>query len=207
MKKNGFSLVSVIIGITIMVLGVMAISNLSIASIQANEQSEQRMTAILLAKEGLEGIRNIRDTNWRQNFPWNYRGQSWLNKGDTAGLGYGDSFTQGEINEHLIDPGNYVIEPQLGVDGRSFVLAKASSSSEYQLSLWQKGENYLYRHDELNGYSVVENKDRYTRYLEVTPWEQNPAAGVKVTVHVTWVSGLRQNELTLSTILTNWRTI
>ena len=150
MNKNGFTLVSVIVAVTIMIIGVVAISNLSLASIQANEQSEQRMTAILLAKEALEGIRNIRDTNWKQNFPWNYRGQTFVGKGENdTGLGYGADFTQAEITTHLIDPGVYIIQPL--IDGRSFVLAKSNLTIGNDIWLFERGGIYLFRHDSLAG--------------------------------------------------------
>jgi len=57
-------MVEVLISMTVLVLVVMAASNLLVSSIRANASNINTLVAYGLAQEGLEAVRNIRDSDW-----------------------------------------------------------------------------------------------------------------------------------------------
>jgi type II secretory pathway pseudopilin PulG len=64
MKKNGFTLIEIIIAIFLVATSLVGIfAAFSVVTILASESAD-RLTATYLAQEGLEIARNIRDTNW-----------------------------------------------------------------------------------------------------------------------------------------------
>jgi len=64
MKKNGFTLIEMMIAIFVMVVGMLAIISLLQTGIFSSSISSSRLTASYLAQEGAEIIKNVRDTNW-----------------------------------------------------------------------------------------------------------------------------------------------
>lgn len=70
MKKNSFTLIEAITTIFIMTVGIIGISGLISQLIASTAIYSQRLIAAYLAQEGIEIVRNIRDTNWLQREPW-----------------------------------------------------------------------------------------------------------------------------------------
>lgn len=68
MKKNltkkGFSLVELIIATAIIVIVVLSATSLLVSIMRSNAGNINRLTAYGLAQEGMEAMRNIRDSNW-----------------------------------------------------------------------------------------------------------------------------------------------
>ena len=73
-KKNlaGFSLLEVIVVLIIISIGLMEIINLMVSSLRVQNSNRDTLVAYNLAQEGLELVRNVRDTNWRQGDAWNH---------------------------------------------------------------------------------------------------------------------------------------
>lgn len=73
MKKKGFTLLEVIIAIFIITVGVVGTISLIVQTLSGTAIASQRLIAAYLAQEGIEIIRNIRDTNWLEggDNPWN----------------------------------------------------------------------------------------------------------------------------------------
>lgn len=92
--KSAFTLVEIILGITVLTIVMVAITVLTLTSIQANAANVHRLSAYYLAQEGLEGFRNMRDSNWMQNHVWNEGGDRFwgkdFNKPGYYTLNYGD---------------------------------------------------------------------------------------------------------------------
>lgn len=70
-KTSAFTLVEIILGITVLSIVLVGITVLTLTSIQANAANVHRLTAYYLAQEGVEGFRTMRDSNWMQNYVWN----------------------------------------------------------------------------------------------------------------------------------------
>jgi len=63
-KKNSFTLLEVIIAITVLTIAVGGSFTLIQQTLTASSQNKLKLTAYYLAQEGLEIARNIRDSNW-----------------------------------------------------------------------------------------------------------------------------------------------
>lgn len=64
MKRSGFSLVEAIISLSILLVGVLGVASLGIAMISQARLSNSQAVATQLAREGVEVVRGIRDSNW-----------------------------------------------------------------------------------------------------------------------------------------------
>ncbi len=62
--KKGGILVEVLVSLVVFTLGVTGSLSLLLAAVKANSINRNRTIAINLAREGIEVVRNIRDTNW-----------------------------------------------------------------------------------------------------------------------------------------------
>ncbi len=63
-NKNGQGLLEVMAAIYIIIVGLLSIFNLSVFNGQMEDYNHQMFIASNLARQGIEEIRNIRDTNW-----------------------------------------------------------------------------------------------------------------------------------------------
>lgn len=71
MKQEGFTLIESMIAIGLIVTGVVGILTLINRSLGFSGLAYDRLVAANLAQEGVEVVRNIRDTNWIKQRPWN----------------------------------------------------------------------------------------------------------------------------------------
>lgn len=65
-KNNGFTLMETVIATSILVIGVIGTFALITFTTSVSSLGSQKLVATYLAQEGIEIIRNIRDTNWLQ---------------------------------------------------------------------------------------------------------------------------------------------
>lgn len=72
MRKNdsGFTLIESMIAVGLIVTGVVGVLTLVSRSIGFNGLAFNQLTAANLAQEGIEIVRNIRDTNWINGVAW-----------------------------------------------------------------------------------------------------------------------------------------
>ncbi len=75
MKKTiknikGFTLTEVMIAMMVLTIAIVSASNLLVGLINSNKSITNTMQAYYLAQEGLELVRNVRDTNWLHNQNW-----------------------------------------------------------------------------------------------------------------------------------------
>ncbi len=63
-KNLGFTLLETLIALSVVSVGVMAAFTLSTANLNTAKANYQRVLAANLAREGVEIVRNIRDSNW-----------------------------------------------------------------------------------------------------------------------------------------------
>ena len=67
--KRGQGLLEAVIALGIIITGVVAALTLAIANLSSTGASESRIIAAKLAREGVEVVRNIRDSNWVKGAP------------------------------------------------------------------------------------------------------------------------------------------
>lgn len=63
-KNNGFSIAEVMIAITIFSIGIIGVSSMMLQTMQAETLNAGHLKASMLAQEGLELVRGLRDENW-----------------------------------------------------------------------------------------------------------------------------------------------
>ena len=69
-KSRAQGILEVIIAIYITIIGILSIINLVISNIQVEKFNHNMLIATNLAKEGIEIVRNTRDTNWARVQDW-----------------------------------------------------------------------------------------------------------------------------------------
>lgn len=77
MNKKAFTLIETLIGITMIGIVITAVTGLILNTILSNERNKHLLQANMLAQEGLEVMRHIRDSNWLQNYSWNGGQDEW----------------------------------------------------------------------------------------------------------------------------------
>lgn len=70
MQKKGFTIIELLIVIFFISVGIIAVLITIQQTMAYAEASSFRLTAIYLAQEGIEIVRNIRDGNWLQEAAW-----------------------------------------------------------------------------------------------------------------------------------------
>ena len=61
--KKGFSLIEVLVSLTILTLGIASISMLMLSNIKNSQEAKNQIVAMGLAQEGIEIVRNMKDNN------------------------------------------------------------------------------------------------------------------------------------------------
>src|SRR3989344_317443 len=83
-QKNGFTLIELIIATFILVFAIVGVYNSFSTVVVLTAGSSSRFTAVYLAQEGIEIVRNIRDNNWLNGRNWK-TGLSDTNKDCSSG--------------------------------------------------------------------------------------------------------------------------
>ena len=68
--KSGFTLMEAIVAIFVITTGIVGVLSLVTQTISSATISKDKLIAAYLAQEGIEIVRNIRDTNWLQGLSW-----------------------------------------------------------------------------------------------------------------------------------------
>jgi len=69
--NKSFTIIEVIIAILIVTIGVSSVYAAIQQIVSYTHHSASRLTAVHLGEEGIEIVRNIRDTNWLKGIAWN----------------------------------------------------------------------------------------------------------------------------------------
>lgn len=207
--KSGFTLTEVMIGIMILTVAVVSGTNLLIGLVQTNQNNLTTLQAYYFAQEGLEAVRNIRDTNW-------LHGADWLG-------GSGGIFGKLEIGEE-----DSAKEYSVNIEYRAFDVgsdeSEASSVSDL-VSPWfvsdeNKGEIFK-RISKGNTYFSLDAADAvatgFKRVIFIKPYDcdnfddicvpSDKENYVLAESKVTWKVGSKNRELVLYEVLTNWKTL
>lgn len=70
-QKRGFTLLEIMVVLFVISLGMVGVLSLIIQNIQAQSYNKNNLIAYQLAQEGVELIRKVRDSNWKQSLPYN----------------------------------------------------------------------------------------------------------------------------------------
>lgn len=79
-QRSGFTLIENIIAFVVLTITVLGATNLLSSSVSQSQENSLRLQAYLLAQQGIEATRNIRDSNWAQNLAFDSeQGSIWGN--------------------------------------------------------------------------------------------------------------------------------
>lgn len=176
-NKDGFTLTEVLIGIMILTVAIVAATNLLVGLVNSNQNNLTTMQAYYLAQEGIEGVRNIRDTNWLHNTNWLGEGAEEL-WGDSLEVG-------GEYSINLRDDA-FTQAATRGLVGKKIFLKAASP--------WNISSS---------GGSEVEGFNKFKRTIFIKSY--NEENHVLVEAKVEWDLGAKHREVVLSGVLSNWK--
>jgi Tfp pilus assembly protein PilV len=179
----GFTLIELVIGVTILVIGVLAVFSLAIFTINLNQENMTKIQALELAREGLEMVRNIRDSNWKNNFPFNGGIEKW--------------------GENLDTSKTVIISPTFSGDipwTVASVVVSEQTRESYRLKKATQEGIGVFTHEELVG----AEPSNFYRYISIVPKNEN---AFLVTATVFWIEKGKERKVDLSTVITNWKKI
>lgn len=199
--RDGFTLLELIISFAVMSIVVFGVTSLYVTSIRSNAAQVDRFIAYNLAQEGLEGVRNIRDTYFRQSLPWD-----------------GSDTSVSLVDKPFID-GTYVISRKISLPIVQSFQSENKESVKSSVpwifkALSQKDDSLIYKvHAQENaGVPYYVHKmdslpadstpTMYSRSITLSKIDQNR---ILVTARVEWSDHGNPKSLDLTTELTNWK--
>lgn len=202
LSKNtgGFTLTEVMIGIMILTVAIVSATNLLVGLISTNQNNVTSLQAYYLAQEGLEAVRNIRDTNWLHN-------QDWLGKESDAL--WGGHFEVGQ--EYSVNLEGAAFNRGI-TDGLTGDISLLNSAKPWSISDGSTGLIYKYSNEPdvyLTSAAGTGENSGFKRIIAIKPYEDSSGSVLEgyvlVESKVAWQLGSKSRELTLASILTNWK--
>ncbi|MFH0834084.1 MAG: hypothetical protein V2A63_01695 [Patescibacteria group bacterium] len=208
-SRRGETLIEVLVATIVLIVGALASARLFAIATVNNDLTKERVIATNLAREGLEAVRVIRDTNWLR-FAGDRR-TCWNNLDPSECVDSGGGYSIDPIRHRQqyvarFDPNNYRWELQsAGLGGRLDLYdGVGDSDADYQLKIDANG---LYNQFS-NGADTPFYREIYTEYLnddqtqDALTTEANNI--LRVTSIVEWYDRGKINNVTLTTILTDY---
>lgn len=209
-SRRGETLVEVLIALTVLVVGVMGFLRLlGVASVN-NQITKERVIATNLAREGLEAVRNIRDTNWlrfggERRICWNNLNPS-VCVDDNPKDGVADDVI--EHNQYYLasfDSSNYRWELDSVSPTERLDIADDEIANDEPYRLKINATNGLYNHT--SGDDSVFFREVYAEYLDndLVPIDNDEKANLlRITSRVEWYDRGKINDVTLTTIMSDY---
>lgn len=199
LNNKGFTLTEVMIGMMILTVAIVTATNLLVGLIGTNKNNVSTMQAFYFAQEGIEAVRNIRDSNWLHN-------KDWLSK-DSAQI-WGDGFEIGkEYSINLLDEAFTQMAPPDELN-QSLATVKFNEIGPY--APWEVMGDVGDAGDVQNIRDEITKFKRKITFLAYedegcSPDSSDCANYIKVVSRVTWKEGAKDREFELQEILTNWK--
>ncbi len=211
-NKRGFTLTEVMIAMAILSVAIVSTSNLLVGLISSNRNNVATLQAYYLAQEGLEAIRNIRDTNWLHNVPWNGDGELYPvlteNRSyfvDLTGNGWTVPVGADVANREAlrINSGWDILE----------VNSYDEATSDPFIPAFHLDEKITDETVGSESYRLGQISADFYRHINILPYDGDECGGteddcanfVLVQSVVNWKDGSKEGELKLETILSNWK--
>jgi hypothetical protein len=194
--KSGATIVESMVVMIIIVLWVTWMYSIFNKSQEITTNTSNRLVAIAIAREWIEAVTNIRDTNWLL-FSVNTE-NCWLVKDYNS-----DCITNSSI---YIASWSYVLYTNTNNRwylswGTTWVFSSGAYQNAFRV---KKDGNGLYTQSGWTDFMPL-----YTREIKISyPWALNPPQNVKIESIVRWVDNSRTSgnfEIILQTELTNWK--
>lgn len=206
-QRSGFSLIENIIAFAVLTITVLGATNLLSSSIAQSQENTLRLQAYMLAQQGIEATRNIRDSNWMQNLSF-----------DTEnGLIWGNGTIYPKTQEVTI-----AIEPiydanNVNVSGASWQILPGTNSQLYEGTARSGGTRYSHlqageRSPFKRSITISKDFDDLKTLTEINESENISENAEKISDNLLLVESTvsylfrgREKEITLTTVLTDWK--
>lgn len=198
----------ILIAVAVLATTLTAMATLVIVTMRANQSNINTLGAYYLAEQGVEAMRNVRDSNWLQNYSWN-KGFSCTSDGEEIYLTI-DEDVAAQVPFLTFD-GSRVIGT--GVIFGSLISSISSNDDPWDINVisstdleagtkiykvFEPEGYYRYTHDDSEGSAT----DFY-RYIKI--YYETCDGGAEVSSVVFWNERGNDREVVLTTYLTNWK--
>ncbi len=201
-KNDGFTLLDVLIGMTILTIAIVSATSLLLSLMNSNKTVVNSLQAYYLAQEGLEAALNIRDSNWMHNLDW---------KGESSFLG---KFEEGDYAVFVKEEGwGSSLEGQK-IDDMNALTAKPWNLDSLDVDTQLEKARLCKTDSGLFGDCSSGEQTDFYRYLTVYPYCEEQGAeesanqlcdnAIIVKSTVKWGQN-QEKQLVLEKVLTNWK--
>jgi len=207
--QKGFTLPEVIVAMAVLVMVIFSATTLVVSIIRSNAENVHTLTAYGLAQEGLEAVRNMRDSNWLLGARFNGTLGSFQTEIWGESFPEVDGYYRVNLNSLVRSPNPitnisqatqltthapWSLEEISGPDDDKALLQKFTDENTGQVA---------YRHPEI--FDTEGKETLYHRYLYLENISQPGTMDkLRVTSIVTWKERQREKEVKLLTELTDW---
>jgi prepilin-type N-terminal cleavage/methylation domain-containing protein len=229
-SQSGFTLIEVVIALSVVTVGLLSTLVVANTTVRASDDNERKVTATNLAREGLELVRNIRDSNWQlladeqrlkaqgpSGLAANTTNRAWdcapTDATEASGPGYSCAgVSMASAYKAPTAPGTFQVYPALG---NSFPYLVATNNT-----LPTQNSVYLLCRQAVAGTSAQAygpialagttcpsgSKPYYRRIVITSVTGHDNAPNILVQSYVSW-PGRKPKEVMVEEYLTNWRKI
>lgn len=191
-NKKGFTLTEVMIGMTILTIAIVSATSLLVGLIGSNQNNMKTLQANYLAIEGIEAVRNIRDTNWLHN-------RDWLGSGSTALWTEDFKVPNGPGSENLYS---------VNLERNAFLQAPMENLTD-KIEGLNSARTWTIGGVEQSAVKLADGEDsgfdRVISFEHYDCGEADCSDYALVTAKVSWVDGAKNREVSISEVLTNWK--
>lgn len=207
-NQEGFTLPEVIVAIAVLVLVIFSATNLVVSIIRTNSDNIHTITAYGLAQEGLEAVRNIRDSNWLLGA--RFQGELGAIPQEVWGASF--PVISGETRYYTVNPGVFE-RPSFQIQDvnqlKSYtpwkldeISGPEDESAALQTFADENSGQVLYKHGGIAGTGEATVYSRYVIVENIS--ESADVSAFRVSSVVFWQEGAREREVRLITELTDW---
>ncbi len=219
-KKNGFTFIEIILAITIFSIGILAVSWLMTNNLKLMDQNNTKLQATVLAKEAMELIYNIRDSNVKKELSWNCiindQMYTWTKDELSSKISRGDKsnfeniickwhFSIDTILQVSFDPKNYIYQN---------IYQKINNHIDIFESRYNQNKLFFYEKDWISWYGNQSNHlswketpfARYLSFQKIKEWGNYLPDNkiMKVQSHVLYVKWWRTWEVIFEGFISNY---
>lgn len=202
LNTSGFTLIEVLAAVAVLSIGLLGGLSAITKNLSGIYAGENRIIAGSLAEDGMERVRNIRDTNWLQGRTDEEGNAAWDKDISGKSVNYED-YIRVFCGDNSLIKG---IHPTPGGDDEKARIDNCADNGNCKL--------YIYTKDSLKCYGddLGTSRDGYTgsayagfyRMIHITEDLAN-SNRIKVDITVRWTEGGQNKYLTVSETLYNWK--
>lgn len=189
--RTGFTLIEVMAAVAVLSIGLVGGLTVITKNLSAMYSGADRIIAANLAVEGIELVRNVRDTNWLTT------GNDW------------DEEIKGSGNEEFVkiffgNQANDNINPKPGNGTFEEEIDNCIGDGNCKIYFYTNGLLKYYG-DDFGGSEGIYTRGGFTGFYRLIHIDNLPGSSIKVSSVVRWSEGSQNKYLTVEETLYNWK--